>query len=168
MSEDDRPLYHPDLSPEEARARAVAEVLAEQAARKEIRRQPEPRPTTTWRRVATTVVLSLLALYVWIAVPSWVVPDPPPPVPAEREEAGLRMAVYLQAQQVRLFREERGRLPDVLEEAGEPMPGVRYERIDARTFRIRAFGERGSVVYVSTDSLADFAGGAGRVLGLGT
>ena len=166
MAEQDRPLTHPDLTPEEARARAVAAVLAEQAVRTEARRRRRTEPTTTWRRVIALVVLTVTALYLWIASPAWLAPPPPPPVPVERIEAGLRLAVYLQAQRVRDFRAERGRLPAVLEEAGEPLAGLRYERIDARTYRIRAFAPGGSMLYVSTDSLPAFVGDADRRLGL--
>lgn len=169
MSDDDRQLFHPDLSPDEARARAVAAVLAEQAARVEARRRIESVPTTTRGRLVVMAVLSLCALYLWFAAPSWVAPAPPPPIPAERVEAGLRLAVYLQAQQVERFRSHRGRLPDVLEETGEPLPGVLYERMDARTFRLQAVGVTGSsaaISYVSTDSLRAFARDADRVVGV--
>jgi len=55
----------------------------------------------------------------------------------------------------------------VLEEAGESLPGLRYERVDARTYRIRAFGDRSTVLYVSSDSLRLFAGESDRILGVG-
>ena len=60
----------------------------------------------------------------------------------------------------------RGRLPDVIEEAGEPLAGVQYERLDARHFRLRATGGTRTYSYVSKDSLDVFAEGADRALGL--
>lgn len=110
------------------------------------------------------IVLYLVALYVWFAAPSWLAPSPPPPVPPERVDAGLRMAVYLQAEQIRVFRDDRGRLPDALDETGEALPGIRYDRIDARTYRLR--GIAGTLAYESTDSLDTFVRDAARIVGL--
>lgn len=168
MDDEDRPLSHPGLSPEAERARAVEAVLAEQSARREIRsRPPKGRRSTTRVRLAALVVTSGLAVYLWIALPAWMSPSPPPPVPERLEEAALRMAVYLQAQQVELFRRDRGRLPDALEETGEPLPGVRYERVDSRTFRLRAIGPRDTLLYTSSTPLRAFAEGVDRLLGAG-
>jgi hypothetical protein len=86
-------------------------------------------------------------------------------MPERLEEAALRMVVYLQAQRVELFRRDRGRLPDALEETGEPLPGVRYERLDSRTFRLHAVGRRDTLLYTSSTPLRAFAEGVDRVLG---
>ena len=74
-------------------------------------------------------------------------------MPPEEEEAGLRLATYVQAQQVEAFRQTRGRLTDVLRETGEPLPGMTYQRMDARTYRLRGATARVSVSWISSDSL---------------
>ena len=74
-------------------------------------------------------------------------------MPPEEEEAGLRLATYVQAQQVEAFRQTRGHLTDVLRETGEPLPGMTYQRMDARTYRLRGATERVSVSWISSDSL---------------
>ncbi|MGD2069260.1 MAG: hypothetical protein PVI57_11350 [Gemmatimonadota bacterium] len=166
MDDEDRPLSHPGLSPETERARAVEAVLADQSARRDVRsRPPRGRRSTTRGRLAALVVVSTVAVWVWLAVPAWMSPSPPPPMPERLEEAALRMVVYLQAQRVELFRRDRGRLPDALEETGEPLPGVRYERLDSRTFRLHAVGRRDTLLYTSSTPLRAFAEGVDRVLG---
>ena len=59
----------------------------------------------------------------------------------------------VQAQQVESFRQRRGRLPDALREAGEPLPGMTYERIDAGTYRLSGATERMTVVWTPADTL---------------
>lgn len=166
MSEEDRPLHHPDLTSREERDRAIAEVLADQEVKKVIYGRPTTPRTTTVGRVVAMVLLTLTAVYLWFARPGWIVPDPPPPLPAERIETHLRMAVWMQAQQVERFRRERGRLPDALRETGEPMPAMTYRRIDARTFHLLASGDGVTVEYLSTDSLGAFVGAPDLALGL--
>ncbi|MDT8369160.1 MAG: hypothetical protein RQ745_08120, partial [Longimicrobiales bacterium] len=55
-----------------------------------------------------------------------------------RVEAGLRVAVALQADRIERFRLAHGRLPDQLRETGEPLPGILYTRLDATTYRVWA------------------------------
>ncbi|HEX9885510.1 MAG TPA: hypothetical protein VGA70_03440 [Longimicrobiales bacterium] len=154
------------LSLEVERSRAVEEVLADQAAKEQLRMALRRRPGTTMGRVAALAALSAASLYAWFISPVWLDPAPPPPVALEHERASLRFAMYIQAQRIEAFREERGRLPDVLEEAGEPLPGMRYDRLDARTYRLRGSGDRTTYLYVSSDSLSVWAGDATAVLGL--
>ena len=95
----------------------------------------------------------MIALVTWLLPVPGPRPDIPFPIPPADEHAGLRFATYVQAQQVEAFRQTRGRLPDVLKETGEPLPGMTYERLDARTYRLGGATERSFVNWVSSDSL---------------
>jgi hypothetical protein len=55
------------------------------------------------------------------------------------------------------YRQRQGRLPDVLWETGEPLPGLAYERIDSRTYLLTGTGPKGPIRFVSGDSLSAFA-----------
>lgn len=124
------------------------------------------RPTRpTWRGIAAAVVLCGAALYVWFGSPSWADPPPVPALPSAQETAGLHLAVALQVQRVLDFRRAQGRLPDVLRETGEPVPGIAYERIDARTFTVTGLGAQGPVRYLSGDSIATLVEPARPLLG---
>ena len=98
-------------------------------------------------------VVVLAAFLTWLIPVPGLEPDIPFPMPPEEEEAGLRLATYGQAQQVEAFRLNRGRLPDVLRETGEPLPGMSYQRMDARTYRLSGVTERVSVSWISSDSI---------------
>lgn len=134
----------------------MAELLREEEARTASRRRGGGRGVTHGR-LAAAGVLCLAALYLWFASPSWLAPPAAPALGSAREEAGLRLAVVLQMQRILDYREERGRLPDVLWETGEPLPGLRYERIDARTFSLRSVGTDAPVRFTVGDSLPGFA-----------
>jgi hypothetical protein len=80
------------------------------------------------------------------------------PLAPTAEEAGLRLAAYVQAQQVEAFRRTTGRLPDLLRETGEPVPGVDYQRLDARTYLIANMSERDTIRWLSSDSFPALLG----------
>ena len=159
MSQDrpgDQPIFGRDITPESARARMVQEVLREQEAKDAVRHPPAGPPGTTTFRIGATALVAIVALWLWLLPPAWIEFTAPPPLPVQVEEAGLRMAIYLQAQRIERFRRERGRLPDVLAEAGEPLSGVSYDRLDAGTFRLTGAGANMELTYHSADSIAAF------------
>lgn len=105
-----------------------------------------------------------ITLYLTLFPPAWLEPAPiPPPSPAELE-ANDRFAIYLQAQRIEHFRNTRGRLPSTLEEAGEPIAGLRFELLDDGRYAITS-GRNEAVRYTSSDSLGRFLGGSMQLLG---
>ena len=141
------------MSDDKERQRALEEVLRDQA-RREVLREIAHRDTgASLRLQLITSVLVVAALLVWlIPVPGFRA-SIPFPLAREEEEAALRLATWVQAQQVEAFRQRRGRLPDVLREAGEPLPGMTYERIDAGTYRLSGASEHMTVIWAPTDTL---------------
>ena len=154
MSENE--LQPPDRyspSEEKERLRAGDDVMRDQALRDVLRDVAYKRPRASLRAHVAATVLAMIALVTWLLPVPGLRPDIPFPIPPADEHAGLRFATYVQAQQVEAFRQTRGRLPDVLQETGEPLPGMSYERLDARTYRLGGATERSSVNWVSSDSL---------------
>lgn len=116
------------------------------------------------RRAAVLGITLAVTAYLALNPPDWLKPHPaPPPTPAERG-ASDRFAIYLQAQRIEYFRNTRGRLPTTIEEAGEPMPGLRYEVPGDGTFAL--ISDRDTTIrYSSRDSLGTFLGGSLTLLG---
>ena len=148
-----QPPNRDSRSEEKERLRVIDDLLRDQALRDVLRNVAYRRPRASFcARVAATV-LAMIALVTWLFPMPGLQPDIPFPILPADEQAGLRFATYVQAQQVEAFRQIRGRLPDVLRETGEPLPGMTYERLDARTYRLGGATERSSVNWVSSDSL---------------
>jgi hypothetical protein len=144
---------HRSLSDEKERVRALDEVLRDQARREVLRDIAYRRSGPSLRRRVVSAVLVVAALAVWFLPVPGVRASIPFPLEPEEEQAGLELATWVQAQQVEAFRQRRGRLPDVLREAGEPMPGMTYVRIDAQTYRLSGATERMAIVWTSGDTL---------------
>lgn len=116
------------------------------------------------RRPAILLAILAVTVYLTLAPPAWIQPQPiPRPTSAERE-AGDRFAIYLQAQRIEHYRITTGRLPATLEEAGEAMPGIRYELQGDGSYALSSEQNTG-VRYSSRDSLATFLGGSMTLLG---
>jgi hypothetical protein len=105
-----------------------------------------------------------ITLYLTLNPPNWIQPPPAPaPTGAERE-ASDRFAIYLQAQRIEQYRNITGRLPSTMEEAGEPMPGIRYEVLGDGVYALTSSRDQ-AIRYSSRDSLGTFLGGSMTMLG---
>lgn len=165
MSEEDRQISHPGLTPEEERERALAEFVRYEARRSEMQsRRYGPEPVTR-RQVAILAATLVVALLLWLRPPGFLLPGAPAEPPPAVVEANHRMAIVLQAQRVEAFRRRARRLPDALDEVGAVVPGLRYERVDASDYRLAAGEGEAAVTWASTEALRTFAGSADRALG---
>jgi hypothetical protein len=157
-----------ELSSERERAAMIASVLRHQAELTEVRssvRGPGPKPLLP--QLIGLGISTALAVYVWFGSPAWLEPDPIPLPPVEVEAATLRLEMFIQAQAIEHYRENNGRAPAFLEEAGPVRPGVEYRRVDAQSYVLHGQGERIRLTYMSRDSLLAFLG-PGEALILGT
>jgi hypothetical protein len=134
-----------------------------EAERHSTERVQEIRRKKTVRLVALGVVLTIV-LVLAFAPPAWILPPAQPTPTAAEREAGVRFAIFLQAQQIERFRGARGRLPSTLEEAGQPVPGVVYLVNSGSTYQLRSVADR-AIGYNSTDSLYAFLGQSMSQLG---
>jgi hypothetical protein len=147
-----------NLSDDKERNRILEDVLRDQARREVLRDVAYRRPSASLRTRIVTLVLAVAALVLWLIPIPFLRPAIAFPLPPEEEEAGMRLAAYVQAQQVEAFREVTGRLPDMLRETGEPIEGIDYERLDARTYQLSSSTERDTIRWVSTDSFPALLG----------
>ena len=138
------------LRAEEERARALAAVLRDQEDRAAATLEAEARRARRARvRTGVLAALWIGMAWLWLADPTWWRVDPPPAPPPAAEARALRAGMYLQAQRIEAYRRARGRLPDVLEDVGPPLPGMTYERRDSRSYDLRGTSPRIRVTYRS-------------------
>jgi hypothetical protein len=135
IDEQDQPVHQ--ISRLEDRERILAEALAhaeQQDEQHRIHFPVDPR-RGRWK---TPVAMAVLVVAAVIAAfpPRWVAGAPfPVPAPAQLER-GLRMALFLQAKQVEVYREREGRLPRSLDEVGARFDDLRFVRSSSRVFQI--------------------------------
>jgi hypothetical protein len=152
------PLDRRSVSDDKERSRILEDVLRDQARREVLRDVAYRRPSSSLRTRIVAAALALVAAILWSSPIPGLKPEIPFTLPPIEEDTGLRLAAFIQAQQVEAFRRISGRLPDVLRETGEPLPGIDYERLDAHTYRLRGWTERDTINWVSSDSLPALLG----------
>ena len=152
-----------DISGAGDRYEALLDVLEHQRTQKE---QDEAREVAERRRRQDerrrpywlVGVLLLITAWLWLFPPSSLRVDPPEPQPIQQEEEALRFAMYVQAQRIRAFRADNGRLPDRLEEAGPPLPGMRYTVLADGLYQLTGETDRLTLTYQSDLPLEEFLG----------
>ena len=147
----------------------VSEVL-EDAARREEARAKKQEPVGRNRQRVAAVSLPLagaFSFYLWFGNPAWVTPTLPDPITAEKAEAGLRVAMFFEAQKIEQFRNKEGRLPDTMEEMGSAPAEMTYTRIDARTYQLMGNSRGVTLTFNSDQVLTQFVGDAMTRLGIG-
>jgi len=153
------------VSDELERAKALADFLRDQEERAESARRGGVRRRRMARtRRAATIVVWVGIAYIWVGTPSWLTVEPPPEQTVQQESQSLRLNIFLQSQRVEAYRQERGRLPYVLEEAGPPFTGMEYRRRDNRYYEIRGLSNRVELKYESREHPMDFVGDAADLL----
>ncbi|MGD2067957.1 MAG: hypothetical protein PVI57_04670 [Gemmatimonadota bacterium] len=167
------PPQRPDApegdSPSE-HAKVLAEVLDDQKRRKEARATARRgRSDTSFFVQVALLVSATFFFYLLFFSPTWIAPGPAPEISVERTEDSLRFYLFTLARQIDAFREERGRLPDGIDELSGAKPGTEYVRLTARDYRIRYTSGDVSMLYESTQDVEEFLGDAeSAVLGIGS
>ena len=132
----------------------------EQSKRSEAQRHSAEQEQAVRRKRTTRLTIMSIVLVITLVLafkpPAWLLPPPQPTPTATEREAGIRFAIYLQAQQIEHFRTTRGRLPSQSSEAGQPVPGVQY-LVSGTSYQIRSTVDS-SIRYNSSDSLNAFLG----------
>ena len=116
------------------------------------------------RRAASLGIVLAITGYLAFKPPAWIQPEPVPAPTIEERGAGDRFAIYLQAQRIEHYRITTGRLPSTMDEAGEPMPGLRYELLADGGYALTSERDQ-TIRYSSRDSLGSFLGGSMTLLG---
>lgn len=162
----DSPEKGPVSSGDEA-ARAVREVLEDQADRK-ARQEQASRRKKKKRLLPLPLVATLwgvACLVVWVATPEFLLPEPlPEPSPA-RVEAGLRMEMLALVQEINEFRDETGTVPESLDLVSEaPAPYLRYTPLPPESYRLTGAREGAEIVYQSGTPVEEFRGNAREII----
>jgi hypothetical protein len=130
MSSEDqlRPYHAKDEAHGQEAAEAVAAVLKHAAEKdKAAHAKAAPRKQPKWM-LPLGINLAVLAVYLLIAPPAWVVVNPIEGPDLAAQTTDMKKAIYFQAQRVEAYKVKYGRLPDQLTDAGSPTPGVEYIR----------------------------------------
>ncbi|MCG6988255.1 MAG: hypothetical protein LJF06_08750 [Gemmatimonadetes bacterium] len=156
------------VSEESERVRALTDVLRDQAMRADAARDSAARRRRRSRFRRGALVVAWIAMaYVWLASPSWTRIEPPPEQSVASETESLRLNIFLQSQAIEAYRLRRGKLPDVLQQAGPPFPGMDYRLKDSRSYELEGSSRRVRLRYESAQSPLAFVGSAADVLGTG-
>jgi len=91
----------------------------------------------------------------------------PDPISPETAEAGLRVAMYFEAQKIENFRRDSGRLPDTMEEMGSAPGEMTYSVVDARTYQLTGQSRGVTLTFNSDQAITQFVGDALDRLGIG-
>ncbi len=98
-----------------------------------------------------------ITLGLWVAPPAFLGPAPTPEVSIERRVVGVKAEMVLLAKRVEEWSAaNQGRAPADLEEAGVEHGEIRYLRLTASTYRLRAEVDSLTIGYTSTESLEEF------------
>ncbi len=129
MSEkESKPFHAKDVSSGQETADVLAEVLQhakekDQAAKgTKVDKKGQPK----WVPVIGANLGIVMAMYLLLAQPSWVVMNPIDPPAEEDLIEGLQIGIYWDANRIETFRIENDRLPATLVEAGATTEGLTY------------------------------------------
>jgi len=156
---DVRPYHAKDAGSGQETADTLAEVLQHAADRDAASRErTKPSASPKWM-LPLGINLAVLAVYLLIAPPGWVVLNPIEPPAMARQVDGMRTAIYLTATRIESYRRQNGRLPETLEETGGVPEGVDYVVRGASTYQLVGSVGDEVLVYDSTQSLNDWGAG---------
>jgi len=156
-------------SPEkQALISAFDEVLKADAEQRE-KGQSAPRPAPRRRLLHPVASLSLLVLlavgvYLGVTRPDWLFARGVPQETTAIQEASLRLAMSMQFQRIERFRNQSGRLPTTIEEAGPPVMGIRYQARHPDGFTLTGTSGGVTLTLESTESLEAFVGNSYAVI----
>ena len=138
---------------------ALSDVLKDQERRDELRSTATSKPARPRVHPSIPPVLALFSIWLWAFPPAVLIPEVPT-IPPAVQEAGLRMNMLVQLNQIQQFLSEYGRLPETLDEVGERPDGVQYTRLSDGVFQLSGKSGDVTVDYTSTEPLAELAADA--------
>ena len=160
MDEEDR---DESASPQRSQASeygdALSDILKDQERRDELRSTATSKPARPRVHASIPPVLALFSIWLWAFPPAVLIPEVPT-IPPAVQEAGLRMNMLVQLNQIQQFLSEYGRLPETLDEVGGSPDGVEYTRLSDGVFKLSGKSGDVTVGYTSTEPLAELAADA--------
>ncbi len=142
---------------------ALTDILKDQARRSQARDAAAPTSKRTRLHPGLPPILALISIWLWAFPPAVLRPEPPI-IPPANQEAGLRMEMFIQVNNIRRYMTENGRLPGTLEDVGDGSAAVQYEPLTASVFRLS--GQTGdiAVAYTSTEPVEDLLADARAII----
>ena len=159
----------PGASPEkQALLEAFDSVLKTQAEeRLAARREAEAR-RNTGRIRPSILVLATFAIfvctYLYIERPAWLFPNSGPIESVAIKEASLRIGMANVAQKIERYRQQNGKVPGSLREAGTRMQGMTYAPVDSTGWRLLGTHAGLELTLDSGDPLPKFLGNSFEVI----
>ena len=138
---------------------AVGDVLKDQERRDELRSTATPKAKRTRVHASVPPVLAVFSIWLWVFPPAALIPDVPT-IPQATQEAGLRMEMWIQLNNIQRFMTDNGRLPGNLDEVGERPDGVQYTRLSDGVFQLSGRAGQVSVDYTSTEPVDELVADA--------
>jgi len=144
------------------RAYEIAQSITTEQARaaQEAERLP-PRDWGPVIRVANAALAVAVALWLLVAPPDWLPRAERDARTSEQREMSLRLVLALEASRVTAYRDEAGKLPESISDAGGDPRNVTYVIVDASRFTLTAKDGASSLTYDSAQPLAALLGGPG-------
>ncbi len=138
---------------------ALSGVLEDQVRRKELRSAAAPTSGRPRLHASIPPVLALVSIWLWAFPPAALRPVVPT-IPPANQEAGLRIEMFMQFNNIQRFVSENGRLPNDLREAGDGSDEVLYTPQTGNTFSLT--GQVGDirVDFTSSEPVENLLGNA--------
>ena len=152
-----RPFHAKEVTTGQEAAEAVAAVLKHAAAKDEAaKKKTPPKPQPIWM-LPMGLTLAVLATFLLVAPPPWVVVNPIAAQTPEDAVENLRSAFFFYGQRIEQYRITNGRLPQTLAEAQITVPGLEYSVSGDNYMLISSVGNRDIVFNSANESLRDWA-----------
>jgi hypothetical protein len=106
----------------------------------------------------------MLGVYLYLDRPEWLFPAPAHPESVAIKEASLRIGMANAAQHVERFRQQTGKLPRTLSEAGTRVEGIAYQPIDSVEWRLVGIHDGIELSLSSREPLPRFLGNSYQLI----
>lgn len=152
-----KPFHAKEVATGQETADVVAAVLKHAAERDEAaKKKMAPKAQPIWM-LPLGLMMSVLAGFLLVAPPAWVVVNPIAAQAPEEQLLNVRTAIAIYGQRIETFRNANGRLPATLAEAGVTVEGIDYTPQGESYLLIASVGDRDLVFNSAVESLRDWA-----------
>jgi hypothetical protein len=162
MSQDTTPAPPPAPSQKKALLEAFDTVLKTAAEERELERQAAEarrrgRGVSRLLILLCTTILVFVGVYLYVERPEWAFPAPSTPESTAVRQASLRISVANAVQHIERYRQQHGKLPATLEQAGATGAGISYQPTD-EGYEVTGEADGVRVAYLAGQSLTKFIG----------
>lgn len=152
-----KPFHAREVATGQETADVVAAVLKHAHERDEAaKKKAAPKPQPIWM-LPLGLTMAVLATFLLIAPPPWVVVNPIAAQAPEDQLQNVRTAIFVYGGKIETYRMTNGRLPQTMAEAGVTVEGIDYTLQGDSYLLISTVGDRDLVFNSGTESLRDWA-----------